>query len=591
MKCIIQLHSRENGEKWLTFADPVACLAATRPEDVLPVLRRVEEAVAAEGLCAAGYVAYEAAAGLDPALPVHHLESGPLLKMGLYRDAVVQDGLPESGEAYSVRGWEPSLALPEYRQQVERIKEWIASGDTYQVNLTMQLQSVFNGSPMSWFQSLLRSQAPRYAAYLEDESQVVCSVSPELFFRMEGDEIVCRPMKGTCSRGRTEQEDVARARALMSSAKDRAENLMIVDMMRNDLGRIATTGTVVADPLFTVERYPTLWQMTSTVRARTPAGFAEVLRALFPCCSITGAPKVRTMALIRDLEPAPRGIYTGTIGCLMPQHPLSGRRERFATFNVAIRTAHVRKADGQTTYGTGGGIVWDSEAETEHQECETKALILSQSVDEFQLFETLRWGPCGGYFLQTLHEERLASSARYFDFPFDPDLWQAALAEAQQNLPRSRHRVRVTLSATGAFQAQAFELPRERVIWRVGLADAPVLSDNVFLFHKTTQRQMYERFQKQHPDWDDVILWNEKGEITESCVANVLVKLAGEWITPPVECGLLDGTLRRALLRRGQIKERAFTGADLLNAEEILLVNSVRGFIRIRLQRPNTPPD
>ncbi len=580
MKCIIQYHNKAKTE-WLAFDNPVEVACAHEPADVLPLLRQLE-AVVQEGFCVAGYMTYEAASGLDPALDTHPRGGNlPLVKFGIYKNMAHHDLFPLCGAEFQVADWCPSLELVAYERNVARIKEWIASGDTYQVNFTFKLKGQLSGSTPGWFANLLHTQRPLYGAYIEDDDHIFCSASPELFFRLEGDQISCCPMKGTRGRGLSSVSDSAVAMQLMQSDKDRAENIMIVDMMRNDLGRIAETGTIAACRLFAVEQYPTLWQMVSTVGARTTAGFADIIQALFPCSSITGAPKKRTMEIIRTLEDQPRGIYTGTIGCLLPSHPATGKHERFGTFNVAIRTAHVQAQSGEVEYGTGSGIVWDSVPEQEHRECQTKALILSESARDFELLETLLWRPGLGWFLLREHEERLSATARYFDFNFDPGAWRTALDTAAANLPATRHRVRATLAKSGEIHVESLPLPLGRTAWRVDLAAEPVDQKDPFLYHKTTHRIVYDQILSQHPDADDVILWNQSGEITESCFANVIVKIDGEWYTPPVECGLLNGVLRQALVKRGRLQERIIRNDDLRSAERVLLINSVRGFITL----------
>lgn len=579
MKCIIQ-YQDDSGTEWLVFDEPIDIIEAASAEDVVSALNRVEESVGQDRY-AAGYVTYEAAQGLDPTLTVQPKTELPLVKFGIYTHMERHKTFPQTGSGFDLSGWHPSVELSVYQQHVEKIKEWIAAGDTYQVNYTLHLQGLFRGSASDWFACLWRSQRPRYAAYVEDDGHIFCSASPELFFSLNGKHIVCRPMKGTQGRGRTAAADSVVATRLQESAKDRAENVMIVDMMRNDLGRIAEVGTVHAGPLFDVEKYPTLWQMTSTVRAETHAAFADIMRGLFPCSSITGAPKRRTMEIIRMLEDHPRGIYTGTIGYLSPHHPITGKRERSANFNVAIRTAHIRTATGHVQYGTGGGIVWDSVPEQEHRECQTKALILSRHDIEFALLETLLWRPQQGGFLLRGHEKRVADSARYFDIPFDLEVWRDALAKAVSDLPPTPHRVRVTVSKEGRVRVETYPLLAGRTNWGVEIASQPVRQEDPFLYHKTTYRTTYERIKQQHPDADDVILWNEAGEITESCFANVIALFRGEWCTPPVECGLLNGILRQTLVERNRLKERILTIDQLQAAERVLLINSVRGAIRL----------
>ena len=312
---------------------------------------------------------------------------------------------------YQVGEWEAAVDWPAYSRAIAAIKSYIAQGYTYQVNYTMPLSASFSGDPWALYRDLTQSQQAQFMAYLDLGRFVICSSSPELFFLREGLQFMSKPMKGTARRGRTLTEDHLQMRWLQNSEKNRAENVMIVDMIRNDFGRIAEIGSVDVPELFTVERYPTLLQMTSTVSARSKATLPEIMRAMFPCASITGAPKVRTMEIIKELEPQARGIYTGSIGFITP--------EQQASFIVAIRTVVIDRLNNQATYGVGGGSVWDSEADQEYQEAFLKAQVLVQRQPSFELLETMRWSEDGGYYLLDLHLQRLAQSAEYFDFPFD----------------------------------------------------------------------------------------------------------------------------------------------------------------------------
>ena len=337
----------------------------------------------------------------------------PLLWFGLYEgvEEVELPGLGRRGADPSELDWQASVGPAEFHRQMARIKALIRSGDTYQVNYTYRLRTQFAGDPWNFFLRLVAAQDPPYGAFVDTGEWVICSASPELFFRLDGTRIECRPMKGTAARGRTQAEDLAQAQALQASEKERAENVMIVDMVRHDLGRVAQTGSVKVARLFEVEKYPTIWQMTSTIEAQTEAGLGEIFRALFPAASVTGAPKVRTMQIIAELEPLPRRLYTGTIGFFAP-----GRR---AQFNVAIRTLLANRRTGCAEYGVGSGITWDSDPEAEWQECRAKARILAPPVPAFSLLETMRWTPEEGYFLLERHLERLQDSALYFGFRLD----------------------------------------------------------------------------------------------------------------------------------------------------------------------------
>lgn len=577
------LQRREpSGSSWLRFDAPVHEVSAATPAEVPRILEEVQSAVN-EGLHAAGFLTYEAAAAFDRACAVHQRGELPLAWFGLYESAETV-AAPLVGAAPPGIEWRPALDATAYRAGVGRIREAIAAGDTYQVNFTFPWTADCRAEPYGLFAWLLQSQPHGYAAYLDLGEHVLCSLSPELHFRRDGTAIACRPMKGTVRRGVTSGEDARRARWLAQSGKNRAENLMIVDMIRNDLGRIAETGTVRAGRLFEIERYRTLFQMTSTVTARTRASLGEVFAALFPCASITGAPKYRTMQIIRELEPAPRGIYTGSIGSVHP----GGQ----AVFNVAIRTLHLDRRTRAATYGTGGGIVWDSDPDEEYRECQTKALILREPPPTLSLLETLRWDPACGYLFLREHLDRLLDSAGYFDFPVTRAGALSALVGAVSAGLRARAcRVRLLLDQDGALrtQAEALEDPfadrpeAAARIWSVRRAPKPIDVRDRFLYHKTTRREVYEQARAACPGADDVLLWNVRDEVTESTIGNVAVLTGGGWITPPTASGLLAGTYRARLLTEGRLREQPVRWADLEHARCICILNSVRGWIPVRL--------
>jgi len=334
---------------------------------------------------------------------------------------------------------------------------------------------------------------------------------------------------------------------------------------------------VTVPRLFEVERYPTVLQMTSTVAARTDATVAEILANLFPCASITGAPKVRSMEIIRELEPQPRGIYTGAIGFIGP--------ERQARFSVAIRTALIDRERGRATYGVGGGLVWDSEPGSEYRECLLKARVLTEQRPAFRLLETLLWEPENGYFLLAAHLARLADTAVYFGVPLDRPAIEARLAERASTLSEAS-KIRLLVELDGAFAVEVAPLTQGALSQpvRVGLAKTLVDSSTIWLYHKTTRREyhkttrreLYDAARASRPDCDEVILWNERGELTEASTANVVLELSEGWVTPPVASGLLAGTFRNWLLAAGQIQERTLTPVDLHTARRIALINSVR---------------
>jgi para-aminobenzoate synthetase / 4-amino-4-deoxychorismate lyase len=592
-----------HADGWQYYRNPHRILQTDRLDQILPLLWELESLVEANGWHAAGFLSYESAPGFDPALSVHPDPSGfPLLWFGLYPPPQRVELSAPSAVPPPIR-WKPSISRKAYNAGIAAIKEHIARGETYQVNYTLRLRAKFSHDPWDFFLNLAQTQNA-HAAYLDMGRFVLCSASPELFFSLDGENITGRPMKGTVKRGRTNAEDAAQASWLQADPKNRAENVMIVDMIRNDLGRIAETGSVHVPALFSAERYPTLWQMTSTVRACTRAPIHEILRALFPCASITGAPKVRTMGIIRALETTPRRIYTGSIGFIAP-----GRQ---ASFNVAIRTLLVDRQTQSAEYGAGGGIVWDSTARGEYDEALLKAQILTRPAPAFDLFTTIRWTPAEGYFLRERHIRRLADSARYFGFalpqltrpvvndraiPAKPsaDGWEnhlgenldvSALEAYLDHLAESftvPMRVRIALTRAGTLDHQAVPLPDSPATpLRICLAPASIHSDDVFLFHKTTRREIYP---SPTPGTDETLLYNQRGELTEFTIGNLVAELGGERITPPLACGLLPGTMRAELLESGQICEQILTIDDLPRCAKLWLVNSVRGWVRVKLTK------
>lgn len=558
--------------EWIHFTEPMRILAAERAEDVRPALREVERITRDRGWYAVGWVSYEAGAAFG--LRVHNAQGRwPLVWFALFdpRDVRRERQLPSTGP-YELGAVTVSMTRESFRERFDRIKAYIAAGDCYQANLTFQTAARFTGDPRGLFADLVQAQQGRYSAYLSMGDFAVCSASPELFFELDGVEVRTRPMKGTAKRGvTTAADDEIRAR-LVASPKERAENVMIVDMMRNDVGRIAEIGSVSVPALFDAERYPTVWQMTSQVHARSLASLDDVFAALHPSASVTGAPKVRTMELLAGLEDGPRGLYTGAVGYVAP--------DGNARFNVAIRTAVVDLRDGAVSFGVGSGIVWDSAADTEYDECVLKASVLGRRPVPFDLLETLRWTPQEGFFLLERHLERLESSARYFGISCWRDDVRRALESALARQPEAQ-RVRLLLGQDGHVRVEHARLPETRPL-RVRLAACPVTSLDVWLHHKTTHREVYDRARQSAPDVDDVLLWNERGELTESTMANLVIERDGSKVTPPASSGLLAGTFRAELLARGEVHE-AVVRTDEIAGAAMWLVNSVHGWRRAEL--------
>ena len=551
---------------------PHRVLVAERPDQVVEVLAEVERATDS-GSWAFGYVAYEAAAGLDPHLPVHR--SGtvgmPLVWFGLCDEPTPVPPLDTAGpDRPPARAqWRPTWTPAEHARDVSRIRERIAAGDTYQCNLTVRMAGRVHGDPFELYRDLALGQRGAHNAFLDLGRFAVASASPELFFRRTGDQVLLRPMKGTAPRGRHLREDRVLAHRLRSSPKEQAENVMIVDLLRNDVARVAETGSVAVPALFTVERYETVLQLTSdvTARLRPGTGLVELFRALFPCGSVTGAPKASSMDVIRSLEPGPRGVYCGAIGLVGP--PDAPVR---ATFNVAIRTAVVDTDSGEAVYGTGGGITWDSEPAAEHAEVLAKATVLSARARAFELLETMRYDPHRGLRNRDRHLRRMAESAEHLQ----------ALRSRLTGCDAAR--VRLRLSRTGVIAVDVEALPATLAgPVLLALDDEPVDPLERWLHHKTTFREPYDRRRLRRPDVDDVIMVNTRGELTEVTRASLAVEVDGTWCTPPPESGCLPGVERARLLDLGVLHERVLRRTDLDTARGLAVISSLRGWRDARL--------
>jgi para-aminobenzoate synthetase/4-amino-4-deoxychorismate lyase len=571
------------GGRSFRMVGTVGVLEARRPDEVRGVLDAAE-AAASRGLWAGGYVAYEAAPGLDPALAVRARAAGdPYLELPLAWFAMFEGveettlpAPPDDAPAAEPDLWQPSIDRARFDRAIATIHEHIRSGDTYQANFTLRLRSAVAGDERGLYRDLCFAQRGAYAAYLNLGRYRLLSASPELFFVLEDGRITTKPMKGTTARGRWPAEDEQRARELAASAKDRAENAMILDLLRNDLGRVARRGTVSWADAFRAERFETVWQLTSTVSAELAegTGLSAVFGALFPSGSVTGAPKVRTMEILAGLEDSPRGAYCGAVGYVAPAG--SGPHARF---NVAIRTVQVDAETGLAEYGVGGGITWDSHAANEYDEVLAKARVLTARRPRFDLLETLLHDPALGYRLLEEHLARLRASADYFGFRYDEEAVRAALESAPATVPDRFARVRLLLSRAGGVSTGAVPMPAAVEPVRLAIDETdPVDPSDVLLFHKTSLRARYDDAKARHPGADDVVLTNARGEVTETTIANVAARVAGRWWTPPLGAGLLPGLERAARLADGTLSERSLSPDDLHEAEELAVVSSVRGF-------------
>jgi para-aminobenzoate synthetase/4-amino-4-deoxychorismate lyase len=559
--------------KPLTFHNPIELIIAHTIEEVLPSLQQIQEAINS-GYYAAGFLSYESAPAFDSAYKVREEHTMPLLWFGIFSEPQ-QMSLSSTGP-YMITDWNSSVDMDEYESSIRSIKHSIECGDTYQTNYTVRLNSKFQGDDIAFFGDLKKAQASNYCAYINTGDHCILSASPELFFHLKENQITTRPMKGTIKRGKSSVEDESNANWLYHSEKNRAENVMIVDLLRNDLSIISEPNTVHVPRLFEIEHYPTVHQMTSTITAKVPTNtqISNIFKALFPCGSITGAPKISTMGIIANLEKTPREVYCGAIGYITPNCE--------AIFNVPIRTVMIDQKTGMATYGVGGGITWDSTTEGEYQEILAKASLLKEDRPSFQLLESLLLKD-GSYFLLDEHLSRLKKSAKYFNFPFHlEDTKKTLLHYAEQN----RHgelKIRFLLNKNGEMTIEGQPIKKPRMPLQVTLADEPLDKDNSFLYHKTTNRTVYSHFQKKYPHIFDVLLWNENRELTEFTNGNVVLEIDGIFWTPPIYSGLLAGTYREKLLKEGKIREKVLTIADLKNSTKLWFINSVRKWLEVQL--------
>src|SRR6516164_10290791 len=578
----------------LLFESPERIVAVYEPSEVEAGLNAVTEGLA-RGLHAAGFFAYELGYCLEPKLQalLPWDRQQPLFWIGMFReprrfnDAETRHWLDANGalERSTISDLQLSWTREQYTRAFAAVQDYVAAGDVYQINLTLKYRLAFAGDAVALYAALRRKQRVEYGALIGADDFNVLSLSPELFFRREGKHVMSRPMKGTAPRGRTPREDARLKTWLTVDEKQRAENLMIVDLLRNDLGRIAKTGSVEVTDLFTVETYRTVHQMTSNITAelRADTGLKDMLRALFPCGSVTGAPKVRAMEIIRELEGGPRGIYTGAIGHIAP----SGD----AQFNVAIRTVVLSRGRGEM--GIGGGIVSDSKEESEFEECLLKAQFLTKPDAPFELIETLRYERAKGFHLLERHLARLQSSAHHFGYPFSRENVMAALDAEAAPVTSPVALVRLLLAEDGTITvtSTAIELPTRDTVWRFVISDQRVDEKDPLFFHKTTRRQFFDREmerQKAQTSCDEVVFLNKKGELTEGTRTNLFIEIDGRLFTPALTCGLLPGTLRDELLDlpRAAASEAVLVPQDLLDADRIYLGNSVRGLVRAELMQP-----
>lgn len=558
-------------------------------DDLATRFAAIEDA-AANGEWVALAVDYAVGAGFEPAVPEPAVGRAGLRAWVFGRreqldaravDAFLAERLAALSEHERVAGvadFSCAQNAASYAAAIAQIHRWIVDGECYQINFTFPLVFKYYGHSLALYAQLRARQPVRYGGYIATPDETFLSFSPELFFERCGDRVVTRPMKGTAPRGATAEEDEAARAALFASEKERAENLMIVDLLRNDLGRLAAPGKVGVDRLFAIEAYPTLWQMVSTVSADLPGvSLFELFRALFPCGSITGAPKIRAMQRIAEIESAARGLYTGALGWLAPGGD--------CRFNVAIRTLELA-ADRTGKLGVGSGIVIDADPASEYAECLLKAKFLTDFDPGFALIETLRLEN-GAYPLLALHLERLQASAQALGFACDIEKLTAALFSAAARDQPGVFRVRLTLAHDGSCQLDAQPLAvDDGRVWQVVMAGETLDADDGLLRHKSTARGRYDRALAAlagRPEVFDAIFLNARGEVCEGARSNVFVERDGLLLTPPLACGLLPGVMRRQLIESGRAVEQVLRLEDLQAAPALYVGNALRGLLAVKL--------
>ena len=566
---------KELGLRYL-FTKPIKELKTRNLDQVEDLLREVE-AYQEQGFYAVGYVSYEAAPAFEKKFAVH-----PAPLMGEYllyftiHEKVETLPFPEDYEAVDLpANWKEEVEAPAYQEAIETIHHHIRQGDTYQVNYTVQLSQELKSDPFAIYNRLVVEQKAHYNAFIQHDDVSILSISPELFFEQDDRLLTTRPMKGTTRRGLTNQADLKEAAWLEADPKNRAENMMIVDLLRNDMNRISEIGSEHVTRLCQVEQYSTVWQMTSTIesRLRPEVDLVQAFQALFPCGSITGAPKISTMEIIQNTELAPRGVYCGTIGILLPK----GKQ----IFNVAIRTLQMQGT--KAIYGVGGGITWDSKWEGEYQETKQKSAVLYRQEPRFELLTTGRIHQGELTFLEQ-HLTRLREASRYFAYPFnEPKL----LNELQEQLahvdPSLDYRCRIALQRNGSFQLTITELTDLPASYlQAQLTEQKLDLATPFTYFKTSQRDHLSQSEREQ------IFHLPDGTLLETTIGNLVLEIGGQLYTPPAHLPLLDGIYRRHLLETQQVEEKLLTLNDLTDADRIYACNALRGLYELDFQRKDS---
>jgi para-aminobenzoate synthetase/4-amino-4-deoxychorismate lyase len=558
------------------FLNPGQSIIIRSKSEVDRKLNQADECIS-KGMTGYSLINYEAGYLLEKALYKYIPKNQKLIQFYFYNDRNCEninstDLEFDEEDEFSIKNLKFNTSKNEFTRAIKKIKSYIEEGDTYQVNYTLKGKFLFKGSLSKLFAQLVFNQSAAFTAIIKNGSRFFISLSPELFFEIEGRKITSKPMKGTAGRGKNYSDDIVIKSNLASSTKNQAENLMIVDLIRNDIGRLSEFGSVKVKNLFEIEKYESLYQMVSVIEAklRERIRLSDVLKNIFPCGSITGAPKLRTMEIIREIEKENRSIYTGSIGLI---------RKKKITFNVAIRTLMIDKT-GKGEIGLGSGIVWDSSEEDEYEEIKLKGKFLTHPSEEFSLFETMRVEK-GKIVRLSKHLRRLKNSAEYFLFPFDEKEIQKVLKRISNSLTTDlSKRLKLFLNKKGKFSIELSELPIQSRDIKIILSDNKIDSANRFQYFKTTNRTLYDREHKKYSaqGFFDVIYLNERDEIGEGAISNIFIRKGDKLFTSPLESGILPGIYRDYMFSKyKEAKEKVLTLQELLEADEIILTNSLRG--------------
>jgi para-aminobenzoate synthetase/4-amino-4-deoxychorismate lyase len=557
-----------DSSEFLFFAKPVKTLISSDLNSIISILEQVEE-LAAQGFWCLGYISYEASPAFDSNLKIRTASTEPLIAFHVF-DSVEKRPRDPSKNNFFLSNWQSELNLEQYQLKAAQLKTEIQAGNTYQTNFTFRIDTAFEGDPLDCFFAFVAKQEAAYSTFLLFDHIAICSASPELFFERSDTSVISKPMKGTARRLSDPVLDSDSALKLKQSDKERAENVMVVDLIRNDLSRIAETGSVHAKSVFDIEELATVWQMTSTVSAEVNQPTVEIWKALFPCASITGAPKAQTMQIITDLEISARSIYTGSICTYFP-----GPQKRVRA-NVAIRTIEIDQLQKRARYGVGSGFTWHSNSENEYQECLLKAEATPQNLQNVKILETILFEVDKGYFLLDPHLKRLKETASFFVYPYCEQIAIQLLELAAKDFEKNQ-RCRLLLDSKGKFELKTEELNNLPSPFSLKLAKEPLDSNSLFVRFKTDQRHIYESLRRD--DCDDTILFNNAGQLCETCIGNVVYKINNEWFTPPSEVGLLKGIYRQSLLEQGVLREAVLRIEDMKTVEAFAIINSVRGWV------------